>query len=126
MFLVALSTVYRSIRGWLERYFGFSAAVRASCFMHLSWFIWPKSAPSSSGAASSFIIHMLITYLLINQLLKRAHMEGVPGCMLSPSANQWDFNTSCIDINTLGILLGKYSKLNIKLELRSSNFNFGI
>ncbi len=78
MFLVALSTVSWSILGWLERYFGFSAAVCASCFMHLSWFIWPKSAPSPSRAASSFIIHMLITYLLINQLLKRAHMEGVP------------------------------------------------
>ena len=61
MFLVAFLAVYRSVAGWLERYFSFLTTVCASCLVHLSRTARSKATSSFAEAASSFIAHMLIS-----------------------------------------------------------------
>ncbi len=65
MFLVAFLAVYRSVAGWLERYFSFLTTVCASCFVHLSRTARSKATSSFAEAASSFIAHMLISFVLV-------------------------------------------------------------
>ena len=61
MFLVAFLAVYRSVAGWLERYFSFLTTVCTSCFVHLSRTARSKATSSFAEAASSFVAHVLIT-----------------------------------------------------------------
>ncbi len=73
MFLVAFPAVYRSITGWLERYFSFLTAVCASCFMHLSWTAWSETAASSTAeAATSVVAHIYFSLVLIQFFSARA------------------------------------------------------
>ena len=62
MFLVAFLAIYRSVAGWLERYFSFLTTVCTSCFVHLSRTAWSKATSSFAEAAFSFIAHVLISW----------------------------------------------------------------
>jgi len=57
MFLVAFPAIYRSVTGWLERYFGFLTAISTGCLVHLSWSA-ETTASSASEAASSIVAHI--------------------------------------------------------------------
>jgi len=68
MFLVAFLTVYGSVAGWHEGYFGLFTTVCTSCFVHLSRTARSKATSSFAEAASSFIAHMLISCFGSSQL----------------------------------------------------------
>ena len=63
MILVAFPAVYRSVAGWLKRYFRLLTAVCTGCFVHLSWS--SETASPFAEAASSFVAHMLISFVLV-------------------------------------------------------------
>jgi hypothetical protein len=58
MFLVAFPAIYRSVTGWLERYFGFLTAISTGCLVHFSWSSETAAASSASEAASSIVAHI--------------------------------------------------------------------
>jgi len=61
MILVAFPAVYRSVAGWLKRYFRLLTAVCTGCFVHLSWS--SEVASSAAESASSFIAHIFISFV---------------------------------------------------------------
>ncbi len=72
MLLVAFPAIYRSVTGWLERYFSLLTAVCASCFVHLSWTARPETS-SATEAASSIVAHLYLSpwyYLSLSSYLQ--------------------------------------------------------
>jgi len=67
MFLVAVPAIYRSVAGWLERYFGFLTAIRTGCLVHFSWSAKTAAASSASeaAAATSIVAHIYFSVWLI-------------------------------------------------------------
>lgn len=70
MVLVAFPAVYRSIAGWLERYFSFLLAVSTGCFVHLSRTHvhisrTARSEAATAETASIFVIHVCISVDLV-------------------------------------------------------------
>ncbi len=61
MFLVAFPAIYRSVTGWLERYFSFLTAVSTGCLVHFSWSAETSAASSASEAATSIVAHIFIS-----------------------------------------------------------------